>query len=104
MSTEKISDNGLCASIFNEGNFRTFKRSRLSNRHAQEEEKEEEKVLDSFDREMEADTMSSRRKVRDSLQDPGRVLTMSTQEAVLSKNGRTEWFHNEKRIVAIMKL
>ena len=82
----KISGNGLCVRIVDKGNFRIFKRSRLRNSHAQEEEE----VLDSFDRVVEEDEMSSRSKVRDSLQELGRVLTMSAQETVRLNNGRTE--------------
>lgn len=95
----KISENRFHARIVDKGHFSMFKISRIRNIHVQAEEE----VLDSFERTMEADAMSSRCKFYDSIQELGRVLTMNAQETLRSKNGRIEWFRDDKRIDAVLK-
>ena len=64
----------------------------------------EEEVLDSFEWTVEADVMCSRCKIRDVLQELGRVLTVNAQEVVRSNKCRIKWFHDDKRIATVFKL
>ena len=65
--------------------------------------KVEEEVLHSSERSVEADVMSSRCKVCDSFKELDRVLDVNSGEAVRSKNGRREWFHDDKRMSTVLK-
>ena len=63
-STSKTSGNGLHARGVLKGIFRTFRITRLRNRHAHVDEE----VLDPFNRKVEVDVASNRFKVHDSYQ------------------------------------